>query len=163
MFKQNLKTIYNSTSSNYFYYIHIFLYYLIVIVLLISGLTKIINPEGFIETLNTTLSFLNENIIGLIALCLPLFEVTLSVLLLFKIKIKIVLTGILILFSLFLVYAIYGTIAGYNDDCGCFGEYIKSQFGIGMIIRNSFLTLITIITLLNLKKFDTIKFNEKLH
>ncbi|MCB9250778.1 MAG: hypothetical protein H6613_20665 [Ignavibacteriales bacterium] len=37
-----------------------------------------------------------------------------------------------------------GFFFGLNADCGCFGNAIKSDFGWGMILRNTLLLLITI-------------------
>jgi len=54
------------------------------------------------------------------------------------------LIAIVILFAAFLIFAIYGTIKGFDIDCGCFGSGISSQFGIMMIIRNLVFLLLPI-------------------
>lgn len=120
-------------------------YYFIALVLLISGISKILNPENFLNTLNVTLNFIGENITILIATALPVIEVSLSLMLLFKIKVKAALLITLILFIGFLLFAVYGFIAGFDVDCGCFGSIDWSEFGVGMIIRNIFLLILSIV------------------
>ncbi len=125
-------------------------HYLIAGVLLFSGVSKIIYPENFIKVLNVTLSFLGENTIVLIATVLPVFEISLGLTLLLKIKVKETLITTLILFIGFVLFAGYGFIAGFDFDCGCFGTVIKNEFGIWMIVRN---ILLVLIAYLNLKYF----------
>jgi hypothetical protein len=36
-------------------------------------------------------------------------------------------------------------IKGFDVDCGCFGSNVSSEFGIGMIIRNVILIVITLL------------------
>lgn len=120
-------------------------YYFIALVLLFSGFSKIIDPENFLKVLNITLGFLGENIIILIATALPVFEIALGLMLMLKIKTKETLFVAVILFAVFFLFSIYGTIKGFNVDCGCFGSSISSQFGIEMIIRNLSLTIISIV------------------
>jgi len=120
-------------------------HYLIAGVLLFSGVSKIIYPENFIKVLNTTLGFLGEDILMLIATLLPVIEIALGLMLILKIKVNETLIATVILFTAFLLFAIYGTIKGFDVDCGCFGSSVSSEFGIGMIFRNFSLTIITII------------------
>lgn len=127
-------------------------YYFIALVLLISGISKILNPENILTTLNVTLNLIGENITILIATALPVIEVSLSLMLLFKIKVKAALLITLILFIGFLLFAVYGFIAGFDVDCGCFGENLKSRIGILLILRNILLTSIVIFIINNIKK-----------
>lgn len=120
-------------------------FYLIAVILLVSGISKIIDPENFLNTLNTTLAFLGENIIILIATALPVLEIAIGLMLVLKIKIKETLIATVILFSAFLLFAFYGTIAGFDVDCGCFGNSISSEFGFWMIIRNIFFLMLSIV------------------
>lgn len=121
-------------------------YYFIALVLLFSGFSKIIEPENFLNTLNTTLGFLGENIIVLIATLLPVFEIALGTMLILKIKLKETSIAVLFLFVGFIGFSIYGTFKGFNIDCGCFGSNINSEFGVGMIVRN--VVLLVIVALL---------------
>jgi hypothetical protein len=133
-------------------------YYLISLILLFSGVTKVLNPQNLITALNTTLGFLNEEIILLIATVLPVFELTVGMLLILRIKIKEVMKLAIVLFTVFSFYSFYGTIRGYDVDCGCFGESVTSEFGIWMIFRN---ILLTVIAFLNFKYFKSGKLFEK--
>lgn len=99
-------------------------HYVIAGVLILSGSSKIIDPENFLKVLNVTLSFFGENTIFLIATALPLFEFALGTMLILKIKVKETLIAVLLLFIDFTVFAIYGTIKGFNIDCGCFDATI---------------------------------------
>lgn len=120
-------------------------YYIIAFILLVSGIIKIISPENFLNTLNTTLNFLSESIIILIAAALPVIEIALGLMLVLRTKVKETLAAAVILFSIFLLFSIYGTIAGFGVDCGCFGTVIKNEFGILMIGRNFVLLLISLL------------------
>ncbi|AFH48388.1 Hypothetical protein IALB_0676 [Ignavibacterium album JCM 16511] len=126
-------------------------YYFIAVILLVSGVSKIINPENFIKVLNVTLGFLGENIIVLTATALPVIEIALGLMLMLKIKVKEVLIATLLLFSAFALFAIYGFISGFYVDCGCFGTVLKNEFGILMIGRNLFFV---VISFYNLKFFN---------
>lgn len=83
------------------------LYISIVLVLLFSAITKILNPDPFIETIKNIFNFDEDIIIGLAAI-FPIFELSLAVLLLFKIKEKFTLLLVTSLFFFFLLVAIYG-------------------------------------------------------
>jgi len=68
-----------------------------------------------------------------------------------KSKTKETLISTVILFAVFFLFSIYGTIKGFNVDCGCFGTVIKNEFGIWMIGRN---LLLVVIAFFNLKFFN---------
>ena len=114
-------------------------YYFLAAILLLSGISKIADPLPPIETLRVLIQLPEELIIALVSL-LSVLEVVLGIMLLFKIKQKIALSAALLLFIIFLVFSIYGTITGITNDCGCFGSLVKSQIGWGMIIRNAVIT-----------------------
>ena len=118
--------------------------YIVAAVLLISGISKILDPMPLIETLKAFIK-LPEDITILIATILPVLEIGLALLLMLEIKPKPVLYGTLILFTLFLAFSVYGTIKGMNNDCGCFGSLVKSQIGWGMIGRNAILFVLVIL------------------
>ncbi|KAF0147910.1 MAG: Methylamine utilization protein, partial [Ignavibacteria bacterium] len=50
-----------------------------------------------------------------------------------------------LLFLVFFLFAVYGTAIGINEDCGCFGSVLRSEFGWMMIVRNAVLLTISII------------------
>jgi hypothetical protein len=68
---------------------------------------------------------------------LPWAEIVLALLLLMRWKEGLILPLVGLVFIGFLGYAIYGTATGLEGDCGCFGEFMDSTFGAGMIIRNA--------------------------
>lgn len=111
-------------------------FYFTAFVLLGSGVSKIVNPETFLYVLKVTLAFLGGNSIVLIATILPVIEIVFGLMLILKIKVKETLIAILLLFSVFTLFAIYGFISGFDVDCGCFGTVVKNEFGILMIGRN---------------------------
>jgi len=125
-------------------------YYFIAAVLLFSGIAKIIDPVPLINTLKL-IKIIPESLHILIATLLPVIEICFALLLLMKIKPKIALKLITLLFSIFLGFSIYGAIAGYGTDCGCFGNTVKSSFGLGMIIRNTVFLIISFILMINSK------------
>ena len=131
----------NNGIGNYLYHI---CYYFISAVLVGSGLAKIIDPAGMLNTLDAAFNFLSEDIIIVTATIIPIAELGIGAMLLLKIKTKLALATSVILFAGFLLFSVYGNIIGLNEDCGCFGNLIKSDFGWGMIVRNAFLMLLTI-------------------
>lgn len=118
-------------------------YYLLALILLFTGITKIIDPLPLINTLKL-LPIINEQLVILIATILPMLEIVLGLLMLLKIKPKITLPVVLMLFFIFFGFSIYGTLAGLEGDCGCFGNAIKSEFEIKMIIRNFILFILSL-------------------
>jgi hypothetical protein len=120
------------------------LYYFICAVLLFSGITKIIDPTPMIETMKAAFK-VNENLLILAATVLPLVEIVLGLMLVLKIQTKKTLLAATVLFFGFFVFSVYGTVIGLNTDCGCFGTTIKSNFGLGMVLRNSFFFSIILI------------------
>lgn len=137
--------------SKLFYYST---YYLIIGVLLFSGIAKIIDPLPLIKTLEAfkLFSFISwgDGINIFIATTLPIFEIGLAILLILKIKLNVALPLTLIFFTGFLIYSIYGYYLGLTNDCGCFGDIIKSEFGVGMVVRN--IIFVKIVTYLSLYK-----------
>lgn len=118
----------------------------IILVLLFSAITKILNPAPFIETIKNLYDLDKEIIAGLAAI-FPMFELLLAVLLLFRVKGKQTLMVVTLLFLFFLLVAIYGSFfLKLNNDCGCFGSVVKSNFGWGIVIRNLLFFCVSVIT-----------------
>ena len=123
-------------------------------ILLFAGINKIISPSPLIDNLNAAFSFLPESATILIVTLLPLIEIGLGALLILSLykkeikdKRKVILLTTTFLLGLFLAYSIYGYVIGLKNDCGCFGNAVKSSFGWGMMIRN-FVFVILAVTLL---------------
>lgn len=148
MIEVSIRESYSFTNLTYSFF-----YYLIAGVLLFSGVSKIIDPAPMIETMKAAFK-VNESLLILAATFLPITEIVLGLMLVLKIQLKKTLLVTTVLFFGFFLFSVYGTVIGLNTDCGCFGNTIKSEFGLTMIVRN--LVLVTIIlcllTMVN-KKF----------
>ena len=123
-------------------------YYFIAAVLFVSGVSKIIDPQPLLDTLSL-IKFLPDELRIAIATALPMVELTLAIILIGKIKVKLALLLTTILFFSFLTFSVYGTIAGMEADCGCFGSTIKSDISWRMVGRN---LLFLILNILIIKK-----------
>ena len=120
------------------------LYYFIAVVLLFSGVNKIVDPLPMMETMKAVFK-VNENLLILAATILPVIEIGFGLMLVFNVETKKVLFAVIILFFCFSTFSVYGTIIGLNNDCGCFGSNVSSEFGVRMIIRNVILLVITLL------------------
>ncbi len=123
-------------------------FYLIAAVLLLSGIAKIIDPIPLLNTLKL-ITFIPESFLVIIATLLPVAEIGLALLMFTKTKLKITLPIIAVLLTVFLGFSIYGMLAGYSNDCGCFGNTIRSSFSLGMIIRNAMFLIISLYLTIN--------------
>ena len=126
------------------------LYYFIAVVLLFSGISKIIDPTPMMETMKAVFK-VNESLLILAATILPVIEIGFGLMLVFNVQTKKILIAVSILFFHFFVFSVYGSIIGLNNDCGCFGNLVKSEFGIFMILRN---LVFFIISILAIKSFN---------
>lgn len=142
-----------ANQKSFWFYTSQFITILLAAILLYAGINKIIDPSALIENLSSLFKFLNENLLIIIAVILPLIEIGLGILLLasqYNTKVKryrrkVNLT-VAILFGVFLAYSIYGYAMGMSDDWGCFGNSLKSDFNMNMVTRNSLLFLSTILS-----------------
>jgi len=105
-------------------------------VLLLAGILKLQDNSALFETV-AYITWLPVWLKVWIVDLLPYAELLLATLLLVRWKEKFVLPVIGLIFIGFLGFAIYGTATGMEGDCGCFGEFMDSTFGAGMIIRNA--------------------------
>ncbi len=129
--------------------------YFISIILSFSGISKILNPLPFMESVRIV-TRLPENTIILLSAIFPMIEVLLGVLIVIKKKLELIIKGTLILFSSFFFFSIYGTVLGLKNDCGCFGNLIKSEFGPLMVLRNG---LFLFVVILIYKRIKNVKKN----
>jgi len=123
-------------------YLYATAYYFIAIVLLAAGIFKIYDPVPMLGTLEL-IQFLNNPLSVLIATILPVIEIALGILLLTGKKIQISLIAATGLFWFFFGFSVYGYAVGLDVDCGCFGNVIASDFGVGMILRNLIFAVIS--------------------
>lgn len=77
----------------------------------------------------------------LTATALPIIEIGIGILLILKIRQRQVLFFASFLFLVFMLFSVYGTILDIRSDCGCFGSFIQSEIGFGMIVRNTLILL----------------------
>lgn len=92
----------NKSSINLKKSFYLFSFYLIVIVLLFSGISKVIDPQTFIETIQST-NLIEDVFVIALAILLPVIEITLGVILLLKMNIGIILILTTILFASFFI------------------------------------------------------------
>ncbi len=112
-----------ANQKSFWFYTSQFITILLAAILLYAGINKIIDPSALIENLSSLFKFLNENLLIIIAVILPLIEIGLGILLLasqYNTKVKryrrkVNLT-VAILFGVFLAYSIYGYAMGMSDD-----------------------------------------------
>lgn len=147
----------NKSSINLKKGFYLFSFYLISIVLLFSGISKTIDPQPLIETIQS-IKLIGDNFVAkrsilIIALAtiLPVIEITFGVMLLLKMNIRIILLLTTILFGFFFLFSIYGFTIDLENDCGCLGSAVQSNFGWWMIIRNFLLLIVTIYLTANKK------------
>ncbi len=122
-------------------YLYATVYYFIAIVLLAAGIFKIYDPAPMLGTLDL-IQFLNNPLSVFIATILPVIEIALGILLLTGKKIRISLMTATGLFWIFFGFSVYGYAVGLDADCGCFGNVIASDFGVGMILCNALFAVI---------------------
>ncbi|KAF0158295.1 MAG: Methylamine utilization protein, partial [Ignavibacteria bacterium] len=107
------------------------------------GVSKIIDTTSLIEVLQQIK--LPVDLVIITATLLPLTEIGLGLMLILKLQQQTALRITVLLFLVFFLFAVYGTAIGINEDCGCYGKIIKSEFDWMMIVRNAVLLTISII------------------
>jgi len=132
-------------------YLYATTYYFIAIVLLAAWMFKIFDPAPMLGTLDL-IQFLNNPLSVFIATVLPVIEIALGMLLLTGKKIRISLIAATGLFWFFFGFSVYGYAVGLDADCGCFGNVIASDFGIGMIMRNAIFAAVASMVIIHHKK-----------
>lgn len=111
-------------------------------ILLISGVSKIIDPLPAMTILDSIKIFPNLLITPTIAL-LPIIEIALALGLLAISKNNRTSLFVCLLFLFFFVFSIFGVLNGLQGDCGCFGSLIKSKFDWLMVLRNFFFSCLS--------------------
>lgn len=132
-------------------YLYFTAYYFTATVLLAAGALKIHDPSPLLGTLEV-LSFINNSVTLIIAAILPVIEITIGILLLTGKYIRLTVISAAGLFWFFFAFSVYGSTAGLDADCGCFGNVIASDFGAGMILRNLSFAVISTLLFISLKK-----------
>lgn len=123
----------------------------LIFILVLSGGLKIIDCSKMIEILQLLIWF-PDRLVIITSTLFPIFELSLAFFMIIGYQRK--LTSILCtgLFLFFFLFSVYGTIIGIEQECGCFGNLIKSYFDWKMILRNFiFFMLSSYLTYYNLK------------
>ncbi len=139
-----LKSCFGKVKTFFFF----LFYYSIIVILFFTGFAKVLNPISLINTLKI-FPFPDELIL-VTATLLPIFEISLAVMLLLKIRLKLTKIFVVLLFSFFFLISLYGFYLELDNDCGCFGNVIQSSFGWGMILRNFILLCISFFIIFNI-------------
>ncbi len=88
---------------------------------LYAGITKIGDPQGFADSI-ATFRMLPPELINIVALGVPPFEVILGLMLLTGWKLRPAAFGILGLTVVFAIALVQALVRGLEVDCGCFGS-----------------------------------------
>lgn len=119
--------------------------YLLALIFLISGVSKLLPNSSFSDSLT---QFMTPNIVPLIAIIIPLYELLIAVMLISGYKSKVFLIIYFYTIILFTGVISVNLLLGNNDDCGCFGALIdNSQIGITTLVRNLILLLLALIAI----------------
>jgi hypothetical protein len=121
-------------------------------VLLFSGAMKLIEaPDPNVWF--TLITALPEFIVLFTLSALPVLEILLALFLFLNVKPQLTTASVFILMLGFFGLSVYGNFAGWEADCGCFGERVASTFDWKMIVRNGVLaTMAGYISIKNVRK-----------
>lgn len=86
-----------------------------------AGATKLENPQAFADSI-ASFQLLPSQLINIVALALPVFEVISGILLIVGWQKRAMAFGFLLLTILFAVFLAQGLLRGLEIDCGCFGQ-----------------------------------------
>lgn len=127
--------------SNFENKLKVFFRYLLGVIFLISGISKIISPENFINEIGRSI-FFSSSLDTIIAYTIILAEITLALLIFFKFN-KWVLNLTILTLVIFCCYLVYKIISHDNSDCGCFGNFIY-QSNLSALNQDIFLIIISV-------------------
>jgi putative oxidoreductase len=90
-------------------------------VFLYAGATKIQTPQAFADSI-ATFQLLPAELINLVAIALPIFEVLCGLLLILGWQKREIAFCLIVLTGFFAIFLIQGLARGLQIDCGCFGS-----------------------------------------
>lgn len=105
-----------------------------------AGATKLENPQSFADSI-ASFQLLPVQLINIVALSLPLFEVICGLLLVIGWQKRAIAFGFVVLTSMFAVFLIQGIARGLEVDCGCFGSGAPSAIKTWMSLGRDLLLL----------------------
>ena len=107
----------------------------------VSGGLKIININGFVESL-TGYGLLPKSVIAVTALLLPNVELILGLLFVFGMRTRLIAWMLFIQLIAFSSFGFAAYIQGRIVDCGCFPiSGVKETIGFSFFLRNAFLSM----------------------
>ncbi len=125
----------------------IFLYISVLILFLIyfsAGIIKIFTPLQFYGAVRSYEIVKEPFVIAMVTTVVPFLEVFSAIFLLIPAWRKSSSLVILILTLIFLFAILSAHLRGINMDCGCFGGVLIGETGLSSIIRNIFLTILSV-------------------
>lgn len=112
---------------------------------IVSALAKVYNFRGFVSVVDSY-GFLPGYLVAPIALSVPIIEFVLGTMFLINHSARI--AGALLLAALIIFTALSTAkyFGGAVSDCGCFGNLVERRDGITLVIENSTIAFLVIVT-----------------
>ena len=111
------------------------------LIFLISGISKLVNPENFIKEIDK-INFLFPFLTKPAAYGFIFFELILGLLLIFRFNKKVLVTTTVVV-TILSCYLGYKVIAHDSSDCGCFGNFVYRS-NMSALIQDLFLLIIIV-------------------
>lgn len=111
-----------------------------------SGFIKIQNPESFSDSI-ATFQLLPKELINILALALPPFELIVGTLMLIGWRSREAIFSVLLLSGIFILALVQALFRGLEVDCGCFGSGSPSIFKTWLTLGRD-VVLLSAVTLL---------------
>lgn len=117
-----------------------------------SGLFKVFNPAVFEQAL-TGYGIIPDNLIKVVSIIFPWIEITIGILLIFKLFLRITTIITVALLLAFVLITIISVFKGTVGGCGCFSESFILNFRdpIKIVVRNILLVMIAILVFFRYK------------
>ena len=119
----------------------IFLRLILGAVFLVSGLSKLLGPENFINEIDK-INFLGSTVSHAAAYGFILFELVLGILLIFRFNKKVLILTTLTI-AVLSCYLGFKVITHDTSDCGCFGNFIYRS-NMSALIQDILLLIVTV-------------------
>lgn len=116
---------------------------ILAIVFFAAGILKILNPDNTVDIITFFQIASYEQALFSVYF-FAVFEIGLSLLLITGYYAKVTGKLVLILCSIFLLFAVIGYLDNWSIACGCFGRFSFGRFDLPMIGRNTILLFVAI-------------------
>jgi len=121
-------------------------------VFIYAGIVKTQSPQSFADNI-AGFQLLPNEVINLLALSLPVFEIIVGVMLIIGLQLRIVSMSVLILSIVFALALGSALTRGLNVDCGCFGDGKPTVFKMWMSLGRDVLLGIAALIIWRLYSF----------